>query len=474
MVSVRIPASTTWLRKKIMKQREEKDSLGKVMVPEKAYYGAQTERARRNTIASGLHLPSVFLRCLALIKQFAAEVNLDLKRLPPDVAQVIIASAAEVAEGALAAEFVVDLFQTGSGTSTNMNMNEVIASRANERLTGHIGGKAPVHPNDHVNLGQSSNDVIPTALHISAFTAIEGGLLPNFEILRQALEEKAGLWRGVRKIGRTHLQDAVPMYLGEEFGAYARQVELSAVRIKGASAGLRELALGGTAVGSGMNTPPAFAAAVIERINGHLDMDFREAENHFEAQAARDAAVEMSGTLKSAAVSLMKIADDVRWLASGPRCGLGEIQLPALQPGSSIMPGKVNPVVPEVVLQAAAQVIGNDATITIAGQKGHFELNTMQPLIAYNLLQSIDLLAESARLFAEKCIKGLEADKDKCGGYVEQSLALATYLVPRLGYDRAAELSKMAHRSGKTIRETVVRNSIMTSAEFDELTGGDR
>ncbi len=456
-----------------MKYREEKDSLGKVFVPENAYYGAQTERARQNTIDSGLRLPFVFLRALALIKQFAAEVNIDLKRLDPEVAEAIVASAGEVAEGRLAAAFVVDVFQTGSGTSTNMNMNEVIASRSNERLTGNIGGKSPVHPNDHVNLGQSSNDVIPTALHISALSAIEHDLLPRLETLRQALAEKAELWRHIRKIGRTHLQDAVPMFLGDEFSAYARQVELSVVRIKNASNGLRELALGGTAVGSGMNTPPVFAAAVIEKINHHLSLHFREAENRFEAQGARDAAVEMSGTLKSAAVSLMKIADDLRWLASGPRGGLGEIRLPTLQPGSSIMPGKVNPVIPEVVLQAAAQVIGNDTTITFAGQKGQFELNTMQPLIAYNLLQSISLLGESARVLAEKCVRGIEADKEKCKSYVEESLALATYLVPQLGYDRAAELSQLAHQAGKTIREIIIENNVMTSAEFDDLIGED-
>ena len=457
-----------------MTYREEKDSLGTVKVPEAAYYGAQTERARQNTIHSGLSLPAEFIRALALIKLFAAEVNFELKRLEPEVAEAIAASAGEVAEGRLEAEFVVDLFQTGSGTSTNMNMNEVVASHANERLTGVIGGRSPVHPNDHVNLGQSSNDVIPTALHIAALSAITRDLLPRLEALRQALSEKAVQWRDVRKIGRTHLQDAVPMFLGDEFGAYARQVELSVDRIKGASKGLRELALGGTAVGSGMNTPPGFAAAVIKKINRRLDMDFKEALNHFEAQAARDAAVEMSGTLKSVAVSFMKIADDLRWLASGPRCGLGEIRLPALQPGSSIMPGKVNPVISEVVLQAAAQVIGNDTTITVAGQKGQFELNTMQPLIAYNLLQSIHLLGESARVLAEKSVKGIDADRKKCKGYVDKSLALATYLVPRLGYDRAAELSKLAYRAGKTIRDIVTENGVMTSVEFDELIGEDR
>jgi len=456
-----------------MTYREEKDSLGTVKVPANALYGAQTERARQNTIDSGLRLPFAFLHALALIKLFAAEVNLELKRLDPDVAEAIRASAGEVADGRLEQAFVVDLFQTGSGTSTNMNMNEVIAAHANERLTGTIGGKSPVHPNDHVNLGQSSNDVIPTALHISALAAIERDLLPRLATLREALAEKAAQWADIRKIGRTHLQDAVPMFLGDEFSAYARQVALSIARIKSASVGLRELALGGTAVGSGMNTPPGFAPAVIKKINRHMDMDFREAENRFEAQAARDAAVEVSGTLKSVAVSLMKIADDLRWLASGPRCGLGEIQLPALQPGSSIMPGKVNPVVPEVVLQAAAQVIGNDTTITLAGQKGQFELNTMQPLIAYNLLQSIRLLGESARVLAEKCIMGIKANREKCEGYVEESLALATYLVPRLGYDRAAELSMLAHRTGTTIREIVIENKVLTSAEFDDLIGED-
>lgn len=453
--------------------REEKDSLGGVIVPEDAYYGAQTERARKNSIDSGLRLPHAFLRALALIKLFAAEVNLDLKLMDPEIAGAITTSAREVAKGRLGTHFVVDLFQTGSGTSTNMNMNEVIAARANELLTGKIGGKSPVHPNDHVNLGQSSNDVIPTALHISALSAIECDLLPQLDILRRVLAEKAALWSNVRKIGRTHLQDAVPMYLGDEFGAYARQMELSALRIRNASAGLRELALGGTAVGSGLNTPHGFAAAIIKRINHHLDLRFKEAENRFEAQGSRDACVEMSGTLKSVAISLVKIADDVRWLASGPRCGLGEIRLPALQPGSSIMPGKVNPVIPEVVLQAAAQVIGNDTTITFAGQKGQFELNTMQPLIAYNLLQSINLLGESARVLAGKCIQGIEVDGERCAGYVEKSLALATYLVPRLGYDRAAELSKQAHQAGKTIREIVIENNLMASAEFDALIGED-
>jgi len=452
-----------------MKYREDKDSLGIVAVPAEAYYGAQTERARQNTIDSGLRLPSAFMHTLALIKLFASQVNADLKLLDPDVAGAIGVSAREVMEGRMDPQFVVDLFQTGSGTSTNMNMNEVIASRANELLTGKIGGKSPVHPNDHVNLGQSSNDVIPTALHISVLGAIEGELLPRLELLKGALAEKASVFKNIRKIGRTHLQDAVPMSLGNEFSGYARQAELSISRVQNASTNLRELALGGTAVGSGLNTLPEFAPAVIARINDYLKMDFVEAENRFEAQGARDAAVEMSGTLKSVAVSLTKIADDVRWLASGPRCGLGEIRLPNLQPGSSIMPGKVNPIIPEVVIQAAAQVIGNDTTITFAGQKGQFELNTMQPLIAYNLLQSIQILGESARVFAEKCIRGIEADEARCAGNLEKSLAMVTYLVPLLGYDRAAELSKRAHETGKTVREVVIEEGIITPEKFDDL-----
>ncbi len=452
-----------------MKYREDKDSLGIVAVPAEAYYGAQTERARQNTIDSGLRLPSAFMHTLALIKLFASQVNADLKLLDPDVAGAIGVSAREVMEGRMDPQFVVDLFQTGSGTSTNMNMNEVIASRANELLTGKIGGKSPVHPNDHVNLGQSSNDVIPTALHISVLGAIEGELLPRLELLKGALAEKASVFKNIRKIGRTHLQDAVPMSLGNEFSGYARQAELSIARVQNASTNLRELALGGTAVGSGLNTLPEFAPAVIAGINDYLKMDFVEAENRFEAQGARDAAVEMSGTLKSVAVSLTKIADDVRWLASGPRCGLGEIRLPNLQPGSSIMPGKVNPIIPEVVIQAAAQVIGNDTTITFAGQKGQFELNTMQPLIAYNLLQSIQILGESARVFAEKCIRGIEADEARCAGNLEKSLAMVTYLVPLLGYDRAAELSKRAHETGKTVREVVIEEGIITPEKFDDL-----
>lgn len=452
-----------------MNRRKEKDSLGAVSVPEGVYYGAQTERARQNTIESGLRPPPIFLHSLALIKLFSAEVNGSLGRLDKTIADAISDAAREVLSGALDADFVVDLFQTGSGTSTNMNMNEVIAARANEILTGRVAGKAPVHPNDHVNHGQSSNDVIPSSLHISALRSVNQNLLPRLEALGRSLSEKASIFVDIRKIGRTHLQDAVPMYLGDAFGAFARQAFLSRKRVQTASENLRELALGGTAVGSGLNAPPEFAPKVIAKINDHLGMNFKEAQNHFEAQAARDAAVEMSGALKSVAVSLTKIADDIRWLASGPRCGLGEIQLPALQPGSSIMPGKVNPVVPEIVIQIAAQVIGNDTAITFAGQKGNFELNTMQPLIAYNLIQSIQILSEGARLLAKKCIDGIQADRAMCASYVERSLAVVTFLVPILGYDRAGALSHKAYRDNKTIREVVTEEGLLTPDEFDKL-----
>ena len=445
-----------------MKTREEKDSLGSVELPMDAYYGAQTERARQNFMDSGLRLPGVFIRFLAIIKRFAAAANAELQILEPKLAEAIIRSALEVIDGKFDHAFVVDLFQTGSGTSTNMNMNEVIASRANELLTGEKNGKSPVHPNDHVNLGQSSNDIIPSVIHVA-------GLIPALQKLHIAFTQKAAEFASIRKIGRTHLQDAVPIYLGDEFGAYARQIALSLKRIENASENLRELPLGGTAVANGLNTHPVFAGRVIQMLSAHLEIDFFEAVDHFEAQSARDAAVEMSGALKTTAVSLTKISNDIRWLASGPRCGLGEIQIPSLQPGSSIMPGKVNPVIPESVLQIAAQVMGNDLTITLAGQGGNFELNVMMPVIAYNLLQSISILSIGARSLAEKCILGIKADVEKCSLYLDKSLALATYLVPRLGYDRSAAISKKAHETGKRIVDVVLEEGILTQEELDKL-----
>ena len=452
-----------------MKTREEKDSLGSVELPADAYYGAQTERARKNFIDSGLKLPGAFIRSLAIIKRFAAAANAELQLLEPKPAEAITRAALEVIEGKFDHSFVVDLFQTGSGTSTNMNMNEVIAFRANELLTGRKDGKFPVHPNDHVNLGQSSNDIIPSVIHVAGLVAIKRELVPALEKLHRVLAQKATEFASIRKIGRTHLQDAVPIYLGDEFGAYARQVALSLKRIENASENLRELPLGGTAVGNGLNTHPEFAGRVIQMLSTHLKIDFFEAVHHFEAQSAMDAAVEMSGALKTTAVSLTKISNDIRWLASGPRCGLGEIQIPSLQPGSSIMPGKVNPVIPESVLQIAAQVMGNDLTITLAGQGGNFELNVMMPVIAYNLLQSISILTIGARSLAEKCILGIKADVEKCAFYLDKSLALATYLVPRLGYDRSAAISKKAHASGKRIADVVLEEGILSQEELDKL-----
>lgn len=452
-----------------VKYRQEHDSLGRVSIPEDAYYGAQTARARKNFIESGLKPPSEFIYALALIKRFAAAVNKSLDYLEPESAEAIITSATEVMEGKFEREFVVDLFQTGSGTSTNMNMNEVIASRANEILSGKRGGKAPVHPNDHVNLGQSSNDVIPTAIHVAGLTAIKNNLIPSLKHLQKALQEKADAFKKIQKIGRTHLQDAVPISLGDEFSGYGRQAVLSLKRIETASDNLKELALGGTAVGNGLNTHPAFARNVIAHLAVHLQIDFREAQNHFEAQSSKDAIVEMSGALRTVAGSLIKIANDIRWLASGPRCGLGEIALPALQPGSSIMPGKVNPIIPESILQIAYQVMGNDTTIMMAGQGGNFELNVAIPLMAHNLLQSIHLLAAGCRNFADNCIKGITADEEKCAALVDKSLALVTYLVPEIGYDKAAALAKKAYETGKSIGEIVVDEGVISAEEWEEL-----
>jgi fumarate hydratase class II len=435
--------------------REAKDSMGVVRVPDSAYYGAQTQRAVENFPISGLTLPPTFIHALALIKKAAAEVNAELDLLPPKLAEAIARAAGEVIDGRHDDQFVVDVFQTGSGTSTNMNMNEVLAFRANEILTGQRGRQAPVHPNDHVNQGQSSNDVIPSTIHLAAHVQMNRVLDPALALLQQELGRQARVLAAVRKIGRTHLQDAVPITLGDEFGGYARQIELARERLQAVRPRLRELALGGTAVGSGLNTHPAFAGRVIDRLTEQTGIPWREAANHYQAQAAQDTAVEVSGALKALAVALVKIANDLRWLASGPRCGLGEINLPALQPGSSIMPGKVNPVIPEMLIQVAVQVVGNDAAITLGGTGGNFELNVMLPVIAFNLLQSIDLLGNACRVAAEKCIRDISANPDKCAAAIEQSLALVTGLVPHIGYDRAAELAYEAYRSGRTIREVV-------------------
>jgi len=449
--------------------REEKDSMGSVQIPEHCLYGAQTERARQNFPISRLRFNRRFIRALATVKRAAAETNDSLGLLDHELAVAIRDAAEEMRRGDLDEHFVVDIFQTGSGTSTNMNANEVLSNRAIQSLGGVVGSKDPVHPNDHVNMGQSSNDVIPTALHVAALTALEEDLLPALEHLREALAAKAEEFDAIPKAGRTHLQDATPVRLGQEFGGYASQVEHGIRRLVATRASLSELAIGGTAVGTGINTHPDFAAGVAERVSDLTGVRFTEASNHFEAQGARDAAVEVSGMLKVVACSLMKIANDIRWLASGPRTGLAEIRLPELQPGSSIMPGKVNPVMSEMLTMVAAQVIGNDVAITVGGERGHFELNVMIPVIAHNLLESIEILASGSRVFADSCVAGISADEERCRRNAESTAALATVLAPRIGYDKAAEVAKRSLKEDKTLREVVLEMELMSASDLDEL-----
>lgn len=437
--------------------------MGEMRVPSSALYGPQTQRAVENFPISGLRLPSPLIQALSLIKGCAARVNAGLGELPSNLAMAIADAAEAVARGEQESHFVVDIFQTGSGTSTNMNANEVIAHVAAEMLG------ANVHPNDHVNRGQSSNDVIPTALHVSAALRITAELLPAMDGLAAGLKRKAGEFADIIKIGRTHLQDAVPMTLGQEFSGYARQVEASTERVRAALDGVLELPLGGTAVGTGLNANPRFAPAVIHLLTERTGVSFREAQNHFEAQASKDAVCFLSGALRTYAVSLTKIGNDVRWLGSGPRCGLGELKLPPTQPGSSIMPGKVNPVIVESLLMVAAQVIGYDAAIAWACAAGNFELNVMMPVIAYDLLESVALLAAASRNFLDKCVAGLEADRERIGAYVEQSLAMCTALVPEIGYERAAALAKRAYTTGRTIREVARDESGLPEQRIEEL-----
>jgi fumarate hydratase, class II len=452
-----------------MKVRTEFDSMGSVMVPEDAYYGAQTFRASENFIISELRLPGEFISAVALIKKCAVQTNLELGLLDQNIAEAIQKAADEIIDGKLQDHFILDVFQTGSGTSVNMNVNEVIAGRANEILTGKRGGKSPVHPNDHVNLGQSSNDVIPSAIHISALKLILTKLVPSLEQLCVALLQKSFEFKSIKKIGRTHLQDAIPLTLGDEFSGYARQIKLGIERIKNVKSRLAELALGGTAVGTGVNAHSEFAKKTIGFIANETSISFTEAINHFEAQAARDTAVETSGVLKTIAVSLIKISNDIRWLSSGPRCGLGEITIPSLQPGSSMMPGKINPVMAEAVIQVAFQVIGNDTAITLAGQSGNFELNVSLPIIAYNLIQSINISGRASKHLAERCIEGVRANREKCESNIEKSLAMATYLVPEIGYDQAATLAKKAFDSGKTVREVALEENVISKEVLDRL-----
>lgn len=449
--------------------RIEQDFLGRVRVPADAYYGGQTQRAIQNFPISGWRFSKELIHAMGLIKYGAAKVNSDLGLLNRRVGRAIERASEEVMQGKWDEEFVLDIFQTGSGTSTHMNVNEVIANRANEILGEKKGIYRPVHPNDHVNLGQSSNDVFPTAIHIAAMKLLRERLCPALKHLHRALKEKGREFQSTLKIGRTHLQDATPVRLGQEFDGYARQIELGIHRICNVIASLSELPLGGTAVGTGINTHPQFARRVIAVINKKMKARFREAVNHFEAQGARDAAVELSGILKTVAVSLIKIANDIRWMGSGPRCGIGELHLPEVQPGSSIMPGKVNPVIPESLIQVCAQVIGNDSALTLGGLSGHFELNAMMPLIAFNLLESIRILSNGIENFTDRCIKGLEVDQQRCREMVERSLALATALTPKIGYEEASRIAKKAYEQKKTIREQVEAEGLFSKEELDQL-----
>lgn len=448
--------------------RVERDSLGEMRVPVDALYGAQTQRAVENFPISGIRFSRRFIAAMGTIKKAAAEANLELELLDSRIGEAIVAAAGEVIEGDWDGEFVVDIFQTGSGTSTNMNANEVIASRAAQILGAEAGAKS-VHPNDHVNMGQSSNDVIPTAMHVAARTAIHEDLLPALERLCESLEDKAREFDDVIKSGRTHLMDATPVRLGQEFGAFAAQVRYGIRRVTAASEELAELALGGTAVGTGTNRLPEFPERTIARISRITGLEFREAENHFEAQGAKDAYVQLSGALNTLATSLMKIANDIRWLGSGPRAGIGELKIPSLQPGSSIMPGKVNPVIPEVVVQVAAQVTGNDAAVNIGGQWGQLELNTMLPMMGYNLLQSAKLVGTAAKAFAEKTIDGLEADEERCAALIEGSLALVTPLATRIGYDKAAAIAYEAYNTGRTVREVAMEQGVLPEDELARI-----
>ncbi len=445
--------------------RVERDSMGEVRVPADALWGASTQRAVENFPVSGQPLPPAFLRALGFVKEVSAATNQELGVLDPERAVAIRQAAREIAMGGHVEQFPVDVFQTGSGTSTNMNANEVIARRAMQLL----GDGCPVHPNDHVNASQSSNDVIPTALHVAARREIHRRLLPALAGLHEALLERAGAFDGVVKLGRTHLMDAVPVRLGQEVRGWARQVELGGARVAAASEELAEVPLGGTAVGTGLNCPPGFARRAVDRLCRRTELRFRRAGDPFEAQGARDAAVQASAALRTLAISLAKIAGDVRLLGSGPRAGLAELRLPAVQPGSSIMPGKVNPVICESVIQVAAQVVGNDAAIAVAGLGGQLELNANVPLIARNLLESIALLANGARIFEARCIRGLAVDAERATALAEGSLAMATPLAAALGYDAAAALAHEAFESGRSVREVAVARQVLDAAELERL-----
>jgi len=444
------------------KVRIERDSMGEMKVPASALYGAQTQRAVENFPISSLRFPREMIRALGIVKRSAAVVNSKLGLLDDAMAKAIISAAEEVEDGTLDEHFVVDIFQTGSGTSSNMNANEVIANRA-KRLVD-----LPIHPNDHVNMSQSSNDVIPTAIHIASVLQIKESLLPALRKLHSSLMNKAAEFDHLVKTGRTHLQDATPVRLGQEFSGFASQIEHGLERVERSLQSLFEIPQGGTAVGTGLNTHKDFPNLIAREIANRANAPFVEARDHFEAQSAKDGLVEMSGQLKTVAVSVTKIANDIRWLACGPRCGLAEIYLPEVQPGSSIMPGKVNPVIAESVLMVCAQVIGNDAAITIGGQAGNFELNVMMPLMAHNMFQSIDILAKASENFATRCIDGIRPNEERLVELAEASIAVCTALAPKIGYDMAAKLAKEAFQSGESLRSVALKHQVLPAKELDE------
>jgi fumarate hydratase, class II len=449
--------------------RIETDTFGPIEVPADKYWGAQAQRSLKNFKIGWERQPSAVIRALGIVKRAAAETNMALGKLNPEIGQAIVAAAQEVIEGNLDKHFPLVVWQTGSGTQSNMNANEVIANRAIEMLGGVMGSKKPVHPNDHVNMSQSSNDTYPTAMHIACAEQIYHRLLPALRHLHGALDAKAKQWAHIIKIGRTHTQDATPLTLGQEFSGYAKQIENGIQRIEGSLPGLMELAQGGTAVGTGLNAPKGFAEKVAERIAAITGLPFTSAPNKFEALAAHDAMVMSHGAISTAAVSLFKIANDIRFLGSGPRSGLGELALPENEPGSSIMPGKVNPTQCEALTMVCVQVFGNQASLTFAGSQGHFELNVFNPVMAYNFLQSVQLVADAVVSFTDHCIVGLAAREDNIKAALERSLMLVTALAPKIGYDNAAKIAKAAHKNGTTLREEAVGGGFVTAAEFDAL-----
>ena len=451
------------------KTRTETDTFGPIAVDATRYWGAQAERSRNNFKIGWEKQPAPVVRALGIIKRACAETNMDLGRLDPAIGKAIVAAANEVLEGKLDEHFPLVVWQTGSGTQSNMNANEVISNRAIEMLGGEMGSKKPVHPNDHVNMSQSSNDTYPTAMHVAAAEEIVHRLLPALQKLRNALNDKAQAWRDIVKIGRTHTQDATPLTLGQEFSGYTQQVENGIARIEQTLPMLMQLAQGGTAVGTGLNAPAGFAELVADRIAAITGLAFTSAPNKFEALAAHDAMVMSHGAINTVAASLFKIANDIRLLGSGPRSGLGELALPENEPGSSIMPGKVNPTQCEAMTQVCVQIFGNNAAITFADSQGHFELNVYNPVMAYNFLQSVRLMADAAVSFTDNCVVGIEPRRDNIKAGLERSLMLVTALAPKIGYDAAAKIAKTAHKNGTTLKEEALKTGLVTAAEFDAI-----